>query len=348
MPLDEPSWWYRNPQSIVGQILQPVAWIYGSIAARRFQREPSTRLPIPVICIGNFTAGGTGKTPLAIWMARCLADMQLKPVFLSRGYGGRMSGPHLVQPDIDRAIVVGDEPLLLAAHAPVVVAKDRGRGGTYIVSQKLGDVIIMDDGLQNPSLHKDLVVSVVSAERGVGNAKVIPAGPLRAPLAQQLARTDVIVVNQGTAPSAASEGATHSQLPAWRPEEFGGLVAAACVRARDESEWVRDRPLLAFAGIGNPDRFFNLLHQLGGDVCQTRTYRDHQPISDDEAIALVRDADELGCQLVTTEKDIVRLDPTSAPQAALREQCRAVGIELTVIENETQLRSRIKDAVAKA
>ena len=347
MPLEEPSWWYRNPNAIVSHFLQPLASVYGMVASQRSRRAPDVQLPIPVICIGNFTAGGTGKTPFAIWMARYLRDLGLAPVFLSRGYGGRLTGPHLVQAGIDSANDVGDEPLLLSKHAPTVISKDRGRAGEFIAAKDLGNVIVMDDGLQNPSLRKDLVISVVSVSRGVGNGKVIPAGPLRMPLAQQLAVTDVVVFNSGSSPA---EAGPQSPVPIsdWLPGSFEGLTATARVKVRGDVSWIKERSILAFAGIGNPDRFYRLLRQMGGDVQEVQTFRDHQQLSDKEATALVSTAHDLDCQLVTTEKDLARIDPTSKPQTELRAQSRSLDIDFEIVgEGAEQLRNKIRETVLK-
>lgn len=345
MPLEEPSWWYRNPDATVGKLLAPLAFVYNAIAARRLQRRPNVRLPVPVICVGNFTAGGTGKTPFAIWLAGYLRQLGLRPAFLSRGYGGRITGPHQVQLQSDTAREVGDEPLLLAAHAPTVVSKDRGRGGEFIVSEDLGNVIIMDDGLQNPSLRKDLIIAVVSATRGIGNGQVIPAGPLRASLAQQLAVTDIILLNL--------EGRENKRtivrddpILKWLPNSFEGIVASASVIPSGETKWLTAQPLLAYAGIGNPDRFYDLVRQHGGTIREARSFRDHQQLTDADATQLLDDARRLDCQLVTTVKDLVRLDSKSAIQAELRRHSRTLDIELELnVSADSDFYRRLKAAV---
>ena len=170
----EPSFWW-DKASLPAWLLQPVALIYGAVAASRMQK-PGAKAGIPVICVGNFTLGGTGKTPTAIAIARLLTDTGKAPYFLSRGYGGRLTGPLRVDPAIHKAADVGDEPLLLARHAPTIVSHDRVAGAAF-ARESGADVIVMDDGLQNPSLQKDLTIAVIDARRGLGNGFVFPAGP---------------------------------------------------------------------------------------------------------------------------------------------------------------------------
>ncbi|MEM8970956.1 MAG: tetraacyldisaccharide 4'-kinase [Pseudomonadota bacterium] len=348
MPLDEPSWWYRSPEALIGKLLLPIASVYNSIAAQRLRQKPQARLPIPVICIGNFTAGGTGKTPMSIWLANYVKDLGLNPVFLSRGYGGSRRGPHLVQPGVDLARDVGDEPLLLAETAPAVISRDRGLGGQFIHERQLGNVILMDDGLQNPSLKKDLVISVVSAARGVGNGKVIPAGPLRASLAQQLAVTDVVVINYD-ADTIDDKSADELPAPDWLPRSYEGLVASVTVVPRGDHSWLADKPVVAFAGIGNPDRFYKLIRQHGGVLQEMKTFPDHHPLTDKDAKELLALAHSNGCQLVTTEKDLARLDPRLDSHSKLRLQSRALAIELMVLGfGAERLKSKIRDTVGIA
>ena len=191
MPLETPSWWYRKT-GMVAAALSPLAALYGRVAASRMAKAEAYRSRLPVICIGNFTAGGGGKTPTAIAVATLLKAIGRKPAFLTRGYGGAAKG--LVQvSEGQSAAEVGDEPLLLAAVAPTIVSADRVAGAKAIEATD-ADVIVMDDGFQNPSLAKDLALIVVDAASGLGNGRVIPAGPLRAPLDVQIARADALAV----------------------------------------------------------------------------------------------------------------------------------------------------------
>ena len=196
MSAEEPSWWYNREAALAQRLLDPVARIWAWSAVRRLRTGKPHRVGLPVVCVGNFTAGGTGKTPLALYLARALADRGERPAFLTRGYGGRLRGPHVVDTALDTAADVGDEPLLLARQALTVVARDRAKGAALIAGLSglaPPTAIVMDDGLQNPGLAKDLSIAVVDARRGLGNGRVIPAGPLRAPLAAQLRIVDAIV-----------------------------------------------------------------------------------------------------------------------------------------------------------
>ncbi|MCU0955733.1 MAG: tetraacyldisaccharide 4'-kinase, partial [Hyphomicrobium sp.] len=196
MPHREPSWWYAASPSPAARLLVPVSKVYGFLSARRMGRAPEHVCTVPIICIGNFTAGGTGKTPLSLWIARHLQAHGHNPVFLTRGYGSAAREPTVVDPQRHTAADVGDEALLLARVAAVMVSGNRRAGAKAIEKKGLGaDVILMDDGLQNPSLAKDMTISVVDGERQFGNGHIIPAGPLRGPLDFQLTKTDLIVVN---------------------------------------------------------------------------------------------------------------------------------------------------------
>ncbi|MFN5490418.1 MAG: tetraacyldisaccharide 4'-kinase, partial [Bradyrhizobium sp.] len=193
----EPAFWHR-PTSWIASLLSPLAALYGAVAARRMRR-PGADAGIPVICVGNYHVGGAGKTPTVLALAKLLRELDERPVVLSRGYGGRLEGPVKVDRDRHSAADVGDEPLMMAASLPVVVSRDRAAGLALARAQD-ASVILMDDGFQNPSVAKNVSLIVIDAMRGVGNGRVIPAGPLRAPLSPQLARTDaLVVVGEGSA-----------------------------------------------------------------------------------------------------------------------------------------------------
>lgn len=310
MPLDEPSWWYGPENARLVRLLAPLERLYGHLATRRLRKVQPYRSRLPVICVGNFTAGGTGKTPLSLHLAARLSAMGERPVFLTRGYGGRHTGPHWVDPERDTARDVGDEPLLLARAAPTLISRDRRAGAIAIeTAVDAGSVIIMDDGLQNPSLAKDLTFALIDARRGLGNGHVIPAGPLRAPLDVQLELTDAIVVNappvqKGSAPERADTAA--GRLEAVR-RTFPGPVLATRAQASGAITWIGERPLVAFAGIANPARFFALIEQCGGQIAERHSFKDHHAYSADDARRLMERARALGATLVTTEKDHVRL-----------------------------------------
>src|SRR6266851_655119 len=296
MAMREPSFWWREA-GIAARMLMPVAAIYGVVAGLRLKRR-GRRAGVPVVCIGNPTVGGAGKTPTALAVARMLAAAGERPVFLSRGYGGEFADPLRVDPARHRATEVGDEPLLLARAAPTIVARARVTGARMAVAAG-ASVVVMDDGFQNPSLAKDFSVLVVDARRGVGNGKVIPAGPLRAPLKAQLARAQALVVigiSLGAADVAADAWARNVPVFHARLEPDAGFVAA-----------LGGGRVLAFAGIGDPEKFFATLSDAGVAVAATRSFPDHHRFTPEEARALCEDADREGLILVTTEKDLARL-----------------------------------------
>ena len=331
MPVREPAWWYGPARGAAARLLGPAGRLYGWVAVQRFRAAVPAAPALPVICIGNFTAGGTGKTPLALMVAGRLRQQGEHPAFLSRGYGGRLAGPHWVDPGRDLATAVGDEPLLLARAFPTLIARDRAEGAAAIADGRPRDaeatrpsVVVMDDGLQNASLIKTLTLAVVDGGRGFGNGRVIPAGPLRAPLAHQLGLADAIVINHGAAAPAECPVADRLR------QSFKGPILGACVRPAGDLGWLRGTRVTAFAGIANPDRFFHLLDQLGARLVETRAFPDHHQLSDAEAAALLTSAKRSGAQLVTTEKDQVRLAGATGAAGELAHRAQTVGIEMTL------------------
>ena len=312
MRREEPSWWYGPGGDARIGLLQPIARIWVTVADRRMAGPPRHRSPLPVICIGNFTAGGTGKTPLSLTIAERLLAKGLAPAFLTRGYGAERSTPGWVDTAADTAREAGDEPLLLARVAPVLISPDRAAGARSIEARRPAvDVIVMDDGLQNPALAKDLRIALVDGRRGVGNGRVMPAGPLRASLDLQLKLVDAIVINE---PPGSAGAASDKQVgpTSWLRQRFSGPVLSARVAPAGDVAWLRAKPLIAFAGIANPQRFYALLASLGAEVTETKSFGDHHPFSEAEARALLMRAEALGADLVTTEKDHVRLSGAGA------------------------------------
>jgi tetraacyldisaccharide 4'-kinase len=332
----EPAFWWREAGLAAGA-LAPLAAVYGAVAAARL-RGRGARAGVPVVCIGNFTVGGAGKTPAALTIAGMLAAAGERPVFLSRGYGGTLNGLQ-VDPSRHRAADVGDEPLLLARAAlaseassqrgesivrapgtrpepgssaraaPVIVARDRVTGAKLAVAAG-ASVIVMDDGFQNPSIVKDFSLLVVDARRGIGNGRVIPAGPLRAPLAAQLARSDaLLVIGTGAGADDVAKEARARDIPVFAAhlQPDAGFVAAR-----------RGGRVLAFAGIGDPEKFFATLAEAGIALGGTRSFPDHHRYTRAEALALCDEATRAGLALMTTEKDLARLsgDDAVAPLAA--------------------------------
>lgn len=342
MPPSEPAWWYGPPEDVRARSLRPAARLYGWIVEHRFRRRQPYRSRLPVICVGNFTAGGTGKTPLALLIAEHLRTKGEAPVFLTRGYGGRKTQPAWVNPAADLARAVGDEPLLLAQVAPTLVSRDRSVGARMIErDSRTPTVIVMDDGLQNPAIEKDLVIAVVDGARGVGNGEVIPAGPLRAPLEFQLSMVDVIVVNGG--PQDSNVGA--SRVLATLRRSFPGPVLAAVAEPNDDAGWLKEARVVAYAGIGNPDRFFTLLERQGAKLAGRIAFPDHHAFSAADARRLLASAVAAEATLVTTEKDWVRLSGAQEGLAELQRKSRTLPIRLAFAERDA---GRLEDLISTA
>jgi tetraacyldisaccharide 4'-kinase len=330
----EPAFWHQ-PASWTSRLLRPLSAIYGAVAGLRLQRI-GIEAGIPVICVGNYHVGGAGKTPTVLALTGILRDLDERPVVLSRGYGGRLHGPVMVDVNRHSAADVGDEPLMMAAHVPVAVARDRVEGVVLAKSQG-ASLILMDDGFQNPEIIKDASLIVIDSERGLGNGCVFPAGPLRAPLPPQLARTDALIVIGG---GHASDAVASAISAAVRPVLSAHLLPDADVVTR-----LAGKPLFAFAGIGDPDRFVRTLRASGLDVRRQRAFADHHPFAEHEITALVAEAERDGLTLVTTEKDLARLrNAAYLPQDAGR--IVAFPVTLQFAEAET-LRSFLTDRLFK-
>jgi tetraacyldisaccharide 4'-kinase len=331
----EPAFWYRPP-SLMSRLLMPLGAAYGQVAALRMHSR-GFDAGIPVICVGNYHTGGAGKTPTVLALTKLLRELGETPIVLSRGYGGKWQGPVKVDPERHIAANVGDEPLMLALTVPVVIARDRV-GGVALARSQGASVILMDDGFQNPAISKDASIIVIDGDRGLGNACVFPAGPLRAPLPPQLARTDaLIVIGDGTAAGAVA-AAIAAQA---KPVLSARLVPDAASLAR-----IAGKRVLAFAGIGDPKRFFRTLRGAGVDVAQERVFADHHPFSREEIEALIAEAGRDGLTLVTTEKDIARLRGVEAIAASMRDIAAfAVTLEF---DDVAKLRKFVADQLFKA
>ena len=302
--LNAPAFWNLLPPTPLARVLAPLGAAYGTATAWRMRR-PGAALPCPVICIGNFTAGGTGKTPMAQALGRMLLAQGYHPAFLSRGFGG-VAGrqPTLVDPAQHTALETGDEPLLLARTAPVVVCADRLAGARLALAHG-ADVLVMDDGLQNPALAKTLSLTMVDGVVGFGNGLCLPAGPLRAPLAAQWRWVQgLVVVGEGSA----GERAAQSAAEAGKTVFFARLVPDATAAAR-----LRGQKVVAFGGIGRPSKFFASLESTGAHIIARHGFADHHFYSPAEMQALQHQALAGNAGLVTTEKDMARAGPWPGP-----------------------------------
>jgi len=313
MKMKAPRFW-SNPAGRPGwqaRLLSPAAWLWRLGAWWRGRGVVPYRAPVPVVCIGNLTAGGAGKTPMVAALLARLVAQGCEPHVVSRGHGGSLARshkgrPHLVDPDRDSHGDVGDEPLLLAAFAPVWVARDRAAGVRAAVTAGAG-LILMDDGFQNPSVIKDRSILMVDAESGFGNARLIPAGPLREPVAGGLARADAVVL-VGTG--------SERETAAGRWPGLAGAVAARLVPRRTGLSLAGER-VLAFAGIGRPDKFFATLGAMGAEIVEAVAFADHCDYSPAVLRRLRRRALAEGAMLVTTEKDAVRLPVAFRPEVVV-------------------------------
>lgn len=299
--MQAPHFWSNPPDrpGLAARLLAPLAGLWAAVTRRRLARAPAARLGVPVVCVGNVTAGGAGKTPVVIALAMRLAARGIAVHVISRGHGGRLAGPVRVDPDRHTAAEVGDEPLLLAAFAPVWVARDRAAAGR--AAEAAGaQVVLMDDGLQNPDIDKALSLVVVDAGFGFGNGRVIPAGPLREPVEDGLARANLIVL-VGEPDARAAFLAQWPGLPL-------PVAEARIVPLPTGMDWEGLRTV-AFAGIGRPEKFYATLRSLGADIVAARSFADHEPFEPRVLARLEAEAVAAGAQLVTTEKDSVRLPP---------------------------------------
>ena len=293
--------WSLPKPNLAARLLAPLGWIYGAVTAARMSGQ-GARLSVPVICVGNFTLGGAGKTPTCLMLAQMLIDAGHRPVFVSRGYGGALSSkaPVLVSLERHTSAEVGDEPLLLARLAPCFICTDRLAAAQAAIAAA-ATVIILDDGLQNPKLAKTFSLAVVDAQAGFGNGLCFPAGPLRAPLKAQLRHVDAVIF-------IGKDVAENDRLLArLRPDLHsfsGALVPDAAIAAGLSGQRV-----FAFAGIGRPEKFFQTLRETGADVVATQSFPDHHEFSAKDMESLAKISKSRGVIPVTTQKDAMRLPP---------------------------------------
>ncbi|MBF9059624.1 tetraacyldisaccharide 4'-kinase [Rhodobacterales bacterium HKCCSP123] len=309
-----PAFWHMEP-GLRAALLSPLGAVYAAGTRRRLVRGARARVGVPVICVGNLNAGGTGKTPTVIALAGRLAERGIRAHAVTRGHGGSLEGPVRVEERTHRADQTGDEALLLAAFLPTWVAKDRAEGARAAVAAG-AQAILLDDGFQNGALAHDLSLVVVDAHIGFGNGRVIPAGPLREPVAAGMARADLLL----------SIGDAEGQ--ARFSDRWGGAVTVPRLQGAlvplATGLPLKGVPVLAFAGIGHPEKFFRTLSHLGAELKSTHALTDHQPLTDQLMTRMLREAKGIGAQVVTTEKDAVRLPP------GLRAQVMTVPVRLGI------------------
>ena len=317
MRLEPPSWWYQPNVTTIARLLEPAGSIVAAAARRRFEQAKPYRSSVPVICIGNLTAGGAGKTPLAICIGTLLSAARRNPGFLTRGYGGTEPGPRIVDLGRDNAMTVGDEALLLARRAGTVVARDRAAGARALEAMGV-DIIVMDDGLQNPGLAKQLSIAVLDPRRLIGNGLVMPAGPLRADLQSQLRRTDALVVLCG-------QGEPMPGLPPALRSFPGPVLRAELCADPKTAAAMKGKELIAYAGIGRPSKLFDTLRGLDAKIAVELPFPDHHRYTEDEAEHLLALADAHKAMLATTEKDLARL-PSDGRLGDLRKASTALPV----------------------
>ncbi len=290
-----PKFWYQHP-GLTAQSLSPLSSLYSLGSSLRGALASSQKVTVPVLCIGNLVVGGAGKTPTALSIATIIKSQGKNVHFLTRGYGGRVTSPTLVDFSKHTAVEVGDEALLLANVAPTWVARNRVAGAKAAV-QDGAEVIIMDDGLQNPYLEKDLALLVIDGQQGLGNGKVLPAGPLREPIVWGLQRVQAVVLI----------GEDQRQVTELVKRANKPLLTATVIPENESVKLIKGQSVIAFAGIGFPEKFFAMLEKYGARVLEHHSFQDHYAYRENDLSELVHRANKRGALVITTAKDKVRV-----------------------------------------
>ncbi len=334
-----PGFW--SSDGFLPRLLGPVSLIWGLVAGRRMRAAPSGRAPVAVLAVGNFTAGGAGKTPTVAALVRIARAAGLSPAVVTRGHGGRLAGPVRVDGTIHSALDVGDEPLLLAGVAPTFVSRDR-LAGARLAAAGGADLVILDDGFQNPALHRDFALVVVDRGQGIGNGRVMPGGPLRAPLAVQLERAGAIVtIDSG-------EAAAASVAPLLDAARARGIATLGARLAPRDPGLVAGRRVVAFAGIGRPQKFAATLTAYGAEVVDLVGFGDHARLSGGQAADLMARAEAAGAVLVTTAKDAARMaGDADATVAQLAAAALVLDVDL-VFDDEAAVRAILAGLAGRA
>lgn len=316
MVSEAPPFWWSNSDWRAWS-LYPVSWVYGAVARSRMENAPRIAVDAPVICVGNLTVGGAGKTPTALALAAAAKKAGFTPGFLSRGYRGSLRTTTVVDKKHHNARDVGDEPLLLAGKAKTVITPDRHQGAKRLLEEGV-DFIIMDDGFQSAAICFDFGLLVVDATRGIGNGHVIPGGPMRAPLLDQIRHASaLLVIGEGTAADRVIRSAGRAAKPV-----YSGYLKVIKRRS------YRNKRVLAYAAIGNPDKFFDSLRSTGAQIVAERGFGDHHEFSEDEASDLIDFATKNQLEMITTSKDMARLKDSRGKLAELAEKSQVMEVHL--------------------
>jgi len=297
--LHSPPFWYRQKTTkdiFLKTILTPLSWIYGWLARKRFELYFPVPMEKPIICVGNLVTGGAGKTPAVLALVDLLKDSGFNPHLLTRGYGGLEPGPIQVNPDTDSSHDVGDEAMLLVKKAPTWVSTNRPLGAQAAMDSG-ANIVVMDDGFQNPVIYKDFSFVIIDGAVGFGNKKLLPAGPLREPIDSGLSRANAVLIVGEDKLRVADRIAAMSDIP---------ILFASTSIDKDNID-IKEKKLVAFAGLARPEKFKYTLECGGADIVEWQAFPDHHPYSEADIEDLIKIAEHKEAELITTRKDYVRI-----------------------------------------